>query len=245
LDGTSQTPPLDGDPGGRRPPKTPIIIIQIVIRHLLAPHVPRAAAAAGIQRTLPGAAGVAITFDDGPHPEGTPAVLELLAAADIKATFFLVGEQVERRPALVAEIVEQGHLIALHGYRHRPQPVMTKKAVQEDLAAGAAALQSAVRTPLAWHRPPYGLYSPAGLGAIRERNLRPLLWSRWGKDWRRLTTPAGIARRATANLRPGDVILLHDADFYSSRGSHERTVAALELIVRELKRQKIGTVLPV
>ena len=97
---------------------TIIIIIPTVIRHLLAPHVPQAAAALGIQRTVSG--GVAITFDDGPHPEGTPAVLEILASADIKATFFLVGEQVERRPALAAEIAGQGHLVALHGYRHRP-----------------------------------------------------------------------------------------------------------------------------
>jgi peptidoglycan-N-acetylglucosamine deacetylase len=216
-----------------------------MIRYLLAPHVPQAAGALGIQRTLPGAAGVAITFDDGPHPEGTPAVLEVLARAGIKATFFLVGEQVERRPALAAEIAAQGHLIALHGYRHRPQPTMGKKAVQQDVERGAAAVEGAAGTPVAWHRPPYGLYSPAGLHAVRELDLRPLLWSRWGKDWRRFTTPERIASRATANLGSGDVILLHDADFYSSRGSHERTVQALALIVRELKRQKIGTVLPV
>jgi peptidoglycan/xylan/chitin deacetylase (PgdA/CDA1 family) len=96
----------------------------------------------------------------------------------------------------------------------------------------------------AWHRPPYGLYSPAGLDAVRRRGLRPILWSRWGKDWRRLTTAERIAARVSTNLRPGDVILLHDADFYSARGSHRRTAEALRLIVRELKRQKIGTVLP-
>ena len=217
----------------------------VVIRYLLAPHVPRAAAGLAIPRTLPGAGGVAITFDDGPHPEGTPAVLEILAAADIKATFFLVGEQVERRPALAARIAEQGHVVALHGYRHRPQLLMPSKTVQEDVRRGADVVQAATGVELAWHRPPYGLYSPAGLAAVRAKNLNPLLWSRWGKDWRRFTTPERIATRASAGVRTGDVILLHDADFYSSRGSHERTVAALRVIVRELKRQKIGTVLPV
>ncbi len=216
-----------------------------MIRHLLAPHVPQAAAAIRVRRRLPGATGVAITFDDGPHPEGTPAVLEILAHEGIKATFFLVGEQVERRPSLAAEIAGQGHLIALHGYRHRPQPAMSRKAVQEDLGRGADVVRTATGVELAWHRPPYGLYSPAGLRAVRATGLEPLLWSRWGKDWRRFTTPERIASRATANLRPGDVILLHDADFYSSRGSHQRTAAALKLIVRELKRQKISTVLPV
>jgi peptidoglycan/xylan/chitin deacetylase (PgdA/CDA1 family) len=222
-----------------------IIIIPTVIRHLLAPHVPQAAAAIHVRRRLPGATGVAITFDDGPHPEGTPAVLEILADEGIKATFFLVGEQVERRPSLAAEITGQGHLVALHGYRHRPQPAMSKEAVQRDVALGLEAIEAATQTRPAWHRPPYGLYSPAGLRAVRATGLEPLLWSRWGKDWRRFTTPERIASRVTANLRPGDVILLHDADFYSSRGSHERTAQALKIIVRELKRQKIGTVLPV
>jgi peptidoglycan-N-acetylglucosamine deacetylase len=186
--------------------------------------------------------GVALTFDDGPHPEGTPAVLEVLEG--MRAMFFLIGEQVERRPALAAEIARRGHLVALHGYRHRPQPFLPARVVREDMARGAAVIEDATGVRLAWHRPPYGLYSPAGLDAARQRGLRPLLWSRWGKDWRRLTTPERIAARAGADLRPGDVILLHDADFYSSKGSHERTVRALTLIVRELKRQKIGTVLP-
>jgi peptidoglycan-N-acetylglucosamine deacetylase len=216
-----------------------------VIRHLLAPHVPRAARALGIPRTLPGAAGVAITFDDGPHPEGTPAILKILEAAGIKATFFLVGEQVERRPALAAEIAGRGHVVALHGYRHRAQPALRARVVEDDLDRGVAAIEGATGAAPAWHRPPYGLYSPAGLDGVRRRGLRPLLWSTWGKDWRRFTTPDRIAARASAKLQAGDVILLHDADFYSSKGSHERTAEALPLIVRELKRQKIGTVLPV
>jgi peptidoglycan/xylan/chitin deacetylase (PgdA/CDA1 family) len=160
------------------------------------------------------------------------------------ATFFLVGEQVARRPGLAAEIAARGHTVALHGYRHRPQPALTARAARNDLAWGEEVISEATGARVVWHRPPYGLYSPAGLDEVRQRGLRPILWSRWGKDWRRLTTPERIAARATRDLRPGDVILLHDADFYSSRGSHERTAEALKLIVRELKRQKICTVLP-
>lgn len=216
-----------------------------MLRHLIAPHVPRAAAALNVPQRIPGAAGVALTFDDGPHPEGTPAILEILADAGIKATFFLVGEQVERRPALAAQIEDEGHVVALHGYRHRAQPAVSGRVVREDVARGMAAIEDATHATPVWHRPPYGLYSAAGLDAIRGRGLKPLLWSRWGKDWRRFTTPERIAARATADVAPGDVILLHDADFYSSKGSHERTARALRLIVRDLKRQKIGTVLPV
>jgi hypothetical protein len=75
--------------------------------------------------------------------------------------------------------------------------------------------------------------------------MKPLLWSCWGKDWRKFTTPRRIARRIVPGVQPGDVILLHDADFYSSKYSHRRTVAALELIMNRLTEREIGTVLPV
>jgi peptidoglycan/xylan/chitin deacetylase (PgdA/CDA1 family) len=213
--------------------------------HLLAPVAPRAAAALALPRDLPGARGVALTFDDGPHPEGTVAVLELLAGAGARATFFLVGEQVERRPALAAEIASAGHLVALHGYRHRLQTRLSGAEVRDDLARGVAAIVDAVGIEPVWHRPPYGIYSPAGLRAARSAGLRPLLWSRWGKDWRKFTTPGRIAARALRGVLPGDVILLHDADFYSALNSHRRTVAALQLVTAALTDRKLDTVLPV
>jgi peptidoglycan/xylan/chitin deacetylase (PgdA/CDA1 family) len=198
-----------------------------------------------VPRRLTRADGVALTFDDGPHPEGTPAVLDLLASAGARALFFMVGEQVRRRPAIAAEVVAQGHVAALHGDRHRLQVRLAADAVREDLLRGAAAIEEAVGCTPAWHRPPYGIYSAAGLAAAREQGLRPLLWSRWGRDWRKFTTPRQIAERATNGVGRGDVILLHDADFYSSRGSHRRTLAALELILAELETRRLATVLPV
>ncbi len=197
-----------------------------------------------LPRTLP-ADGVALTFDDGPHPEGTPAVLDVLARAGVRGTFFVVGEQVRRRPALVARAAAAGHAVALHGDRHRLQLRMSAAAVAEDLKRGVAAIEDATGATPGWHRPPFGIYSPAGLRAVRTAGLAPLLWSRWGKDWRKLTTARRIAARATRSVIAGDVILLHDADFYSARDSHRRTAAALELITAELKRRKLDTVLPV
>jgi peptidoglycan/xylan/chitin deacetylase (PgdA/CDA1 family) len=216
-----------------------------VLRHALAPVNLAAADAIGVPRRLPGAAGVALTFDDGPHPEGTPAVLELLAAHGAVATFFLVGEQVARRPELAARIAAAGHAVALHGHRHRLQARLPASTVRADIALGRATVQEAIGREVLAHRPPYGVYSPAGLAAVRQAGLHPLLWSRWGKDWRRLETPGRIARRATRALLPGDVILLHDADFYSARGSHRHTVGALAIILNRLTERKLGTVLAV
>ncbi|MHB1571156.1 MAG: polysaccharide deacetylase family protein [Solirubrobacteraceae bacterium] len=217
-----------------------------MIRHVLAPVQRDAARSLSLPLTLPGLKGVALTFDDGPHPEGTPAVLDTLAHAGARATFFVVGEQVEQRPELVARILAEGHAVALHGYRHRLQLRMSSSEVADDLARGAAIVREACggEAPL-WHRPPYGIYSAAGLRWVRAAGMRPLLWSRWGKDWRKHTNPTQIARRATRTLVPGDVILLHDADFYSAPNSHQRTVAALAPMLAVLKARKLDTVLPV
>jgi peptidoglycan/xylan/chitin deacetylase (PgdA/CDA1 family) len=216
-----------------------------MLRHAVAPHLVRAADALQIARTLPaGAPGVVLTFDDGPHPEGTPAILELLARARQRAMFFMVGEQVERRPALAREVAAQGHAIAVHCHRHRLQTRLRERVLEDDVRRAREAIAAATGLAPVYHRPPYGVYSPAGLRLARSAGLTPLLWSRWGKDWRRFTTPARIARRVVSGLTPGDVILLHDADFYSAKDSHRRTAKALELIVGELKAREIATVLP-
>ena len=219
-----------------------------IFRHAapaLAPVVGTVARRLDIPRTLPGATGVALTFDDGPHPEGTPAILAILAQNDVSATFFLVGEQVVRRPELAAEIRAAGHAIGLHGYRHRCQLRLSGADVVQDYHRGIAAIEDATGATPQRHRPPYGIYSGAGLEAAQGQGLKPLLWSKWGKDWRKFTTPERIAARATSDVARGDVILLHDADFYSSRDSHRRTAKALPLVIAELNRREVDTVLAV
>jgi peptidoglycan/xylan/chitin deacetylase (PgdA/CDA1 family) len=198
----------------------------------LAPHVPPLCDALGIPRRT-GAPGVMLTFDDGPHPAGTPTVLNALG--DARATFFVVGEQVERFPALAAEVVAAGHEIALHGHRHRNQMRVTPRWLADDVARGAEAIARATGVEPRLYRPPYGIFTPAGLRlARREYDL--LLWSKWGRDWRRRTSAEEIARLATRDLGAGDVILLHDADWYSAEGSHLRTAAAVPLILEALER---------
>jgi peptidoglycan/xylan/chitin deacetylase (PgdA/CDA1 family) len=87
----------------------------------------------GIEDRTASGTGYALTFDDGPHPRGTPAVLEILAEAGVRATFFLVGEQVLRNPALAAEIVAAGHGVGLHCHRHRNLLRLTPRQVREDI----------------------------------------------------------------------------------------------------------------
>jgi peptidoglycan/xylan/chitin deacetylase (PgdA/CDA1 family) len=208
----------------------------------LAPLVPSLCRSLRIARTLPGGdASVALTFDDGPHPQGTPAVLEALAAANARATFFLVGEQVRRWPELAAQIAASGHAVALHGDRHRNLLTVPPHALAADLDRGHATIAEASGVAPVLYRPPFGIFSPAGLRIARSRGWAPWLWSRWGRDWRRWITPERIAAKVTEQLTAGDVLLLHDADHYSAPGSWKRTVAALPLVLDEIERRGLRT----
>jgi peptidoglycan/xylan/chitin deacetylase (PgdA/CDA1 family) len=196
--------------------------------------VPALARALSIRRRVD-SPGVLLTFDDGPHPEGTPAVLEALGGA--RAVFFLVGEQVERYPSLAAEVAAAGHEIALHGHRHRNQMRVTPGALADDLRRATDAIGAATGRAPALYRPPYGIFTPAGLAIARRAGWTPLLWSKWGRDWRARTTPEEIAGLATRELTAGDVVLLHDADWYSQPGSHRRTAAAVPRVLEAIERR--------
>jgi peptidoglycan/xylan/chitin deacetylase (PgdA/CDA1 family) len=238
-----------------------------MLRHVLAMHVPSwgralnlpltldelaragfalaasgsAAGASGLQ-VASGPPAVALTFDDGPHPDGTPRMLEALAEHGARATFFVVGEQVAKRPALARLIVAQGHAIGLHGNQHRPHPLRSAAEMAQDYERGLAAIQDATGVSPRLHRPPFGIYSPPSLRMARERELQPLLWSQWGRDWRRSATPEQITQRAVGSVEAGDVILLHDADYYSARRSHRRTALALPEILKALQSAGLDTV---
>jgi peptidoglycan-N-acetylglucosamine deacetylase len=207
-----------------------------------APHAPALARALGVRRRLEGADGVALTFDDGPHPRGTPAILGALAREGATATFFVVGEQVSREAALAREIIAAGHGLALHGQRHRCQLRLTPRMLDDDLTRVAASVQDATGRSPALYRPPYGVFSAAGLALARRRGWGTLLWSRWGRDWAARATAAGIATRAARDVVAGDVVLLHDADTYSSEGSWRRTAAALPSVLDALQRAGLRTV---
>ena len=208
----------------------------------LAPVVPGLGERLGITMRQPDEPGLALTFDDGPHPQGTPAVLEALREAGARATFFLAGEQVDRRPALAAEIVAAGHDVQLHCHRHRNQLRLTPRSLLEDGERAAAAIGEATGRTVSDYRPPYGIFSAAGLRAVRSKGWRPVLWSCWGRDWDRGATADSIARRAIAHAAPGGILLLHDADYYSARDSWTRTAAALPAILDGLDGQGLKTV---
>jgi len=186
--------------------------------------------------------GFALTFDDGPHAQGTPATLEILAAADVRATFFLVGEQVRRNPGLVAEILAAGHQVGLHCDRHRNLLRLTPRQVRADIARAQDTIESAGGCAIGLYRPPYGVLNAAALRCARLHGWRTMLWSQWGKDWQARATPESIAARVTADAGEGSVLLLHDADDYSAPDSWRRMVAALPHVLDTLARRGLRPV---
>lgn len=188
----------------------------------------------GIEDRTAGGEGCALTFDDGPHPQGTPAVLEALAAAGAKATFFLVGEQVRANPAIAREIVAEGHWIGLHCDRHRNLMRLTPVQVRRDIERAEATIGEATGVAPTIYRPPYGIPNAASLRLARSRGWRTLLWSHWGRDWEARATPDSVVNLLTANLHEGSVLLLHDADDYGAPGCWRNTATALPAVLERL-----------
>jgi peptidoglycan-N-acetylglucosamine deacetylase len=198
----------------------------------------------GVEDATADGVGYALTFDDGPHAQGTPAVLKLLAEWRVRATFFLVGEQIERNPSLPREIVAAGHGIGLHCHRHRNLLRLTPWQVREDIVRAQAVIEDAAELTPALYRPPYGVLNAAALKLARERRWRTLLWSQWGRDWERRATPQSIAERVTDGAGEGSVLLLHDADDYSAPDSWRRTVAALPRVLETMQQRGVVAVTP-
>jgi peptidoglycan/xylan/chitin deacetylase (PgdA/CDA1 family) len=204
----------------------------------LAPVAPPVARALRIPRRLADSAAVALTFDDGPHPQGTPAVLDALAAAGVRATFFLVGEQVRRTGSLAGEIAAAGHAVAVHGDRHRNLLRLTPAAIAADLDRA----RDTIALPTSLHRAPYGIYSWPALAAVRARGWTPVLWSAWGRDSAKGATGESVAGRVLRDLGPGAIVLLHDADDYSVPGSWRATAAALPRLLDAIRARGLRPV---
>lgn len=183
--------------------------------------------------------GVALTFDDGPDPAGTPAVLAELDRLGWRATFFLLGSQVRRFPDLARAVAAAGHEIAVHGDEHRQHVGRSPLDLRRDLERATAVVTDVTGVRPRWFRPPYGVLSAGTLPAAARLGLTPVLWTAWGKDWE-VTTPERVVSLLMRDVRPGGTLLLHDSDCTSTRGSWRATAAALPLLARELDRRGLA-----
>jgi peptidoglycan/xylan/chitin deacetylase (PgdA/CDA1 family) len=158
------------------------------------------------------ARGVALTFDDGPSPEHTPKVLDLLAAARVKATFFVIGRKAAAHPDLVRAIAAAGHAVGIHGYEHdRFLTLRSPEAAGDDLAEAVAAVEAITGARPTLFRPPVGLTSPRLSRALSWFDLVVVGWSVRGLDGWAGARQERVAARVVPRLRDGAIVLLHDA----------------------------------
>jgi peptidoglycan/xylan/chitin deacetylase (PgdA/CDA1 family) len=176
---------------------------------------------------------VALTFDDGPHPAGTPAILDALAERRCTATFFVIGEQAARYPELCRRVVDEGHEIAVHGWDHRCLLVTDPTGIYTRLRRTVRLVTEITGARPRRYRPPYGVATATALHACRRLGLTPTWWTAWGRDWSRGATADGIARRALSPAPVGrvSVILLHDSDTYGTTGSWRATAEATRILL--------------
>lgn len=165
--------------------------------------------AGATDRLPPGAGDVALTFDDGPDPVWTPQVLDLLAALQVPATFFVVGHRARRYPELVRRIRREGHVLGSHSATHPDARRLGIRALRRDYAEGRAAAERAVGGVVPLFRPPNGTVDLKGAVVMRRLGLVPWLWTVDPEDWHPDATTARIVARC-AGTGAGDVILLHD-----------------------------------
>jgi peptidoglycan-N-acetylglucosamine deacetylase len=211
--------------------------------HLLGPNwtrLPPLAAVSPAGAPAPGA--VAITIDDGPDPEVTPRVLDLLDEHQARATFFCIGERVDRHPALARAIVARQHEIGNHTYRHLKRfSLLGPRGVAQEIARAQEAIGSATGEVARFFRAPAGLRNPFLEPALTRANLQLVSWTRRGFD----TVNGSVARvldRLTRDLHGGDILLLHDGHAARTPSGSPVILEVLPGVLRALAAARLAPI---
>ncbi|MCQ2194907.1 MAG: polysaccharide deacetylase family protein [Paludibacteraceae bacterium] len=153
---------------------------------------------------------VALTFDDGPHPENTPKVLDILAEWEVEAAFFCIGKNVEAHPEIVERMFSEGHLVGNHSYSHcNSFPLMGVKKMVEDIRKTDELIANVTGSPVHFFRPPFGITNPLVRDALSQFNYNVIGWNVRSFDTMSASVDE-VYRRVIKQIKPGSVILLHD-----------------------------------
>lgn len=195
-------------------------------------------------RTLiaPARAGeLALTFDDGPNPEWTPRLLEILDRYDVKATFFLVGKFAEGEPALVRRMVDAGHAVGNHTWKHPNLAMSSARRIGEELSRTKDVLEQITGRAVRYFRPPFGARRPVALRTAGALGMTPVMWNAMTNDWEE--RDAGkIAKRLEQKIEAAGWagkaanIVLHDGGHLAQGTDRGPSVAAAGLLLERYAR---------
>ena len=178
-----------------------------------------------------GAKLVALTFDDGPWPGQTEAVLDILAREHVRATFFMLGLRVQRAPSLAKRVVDEGHVVGNHSQNHVMLGTAQARTVIYEMTTGEATIKRYTGVEPVWFRAPGGSVSPLVKAQAKALGERMVGWGVDPGDWMRPPSRF-IVQRVVGATRPGVTILLHDGG-----GDRAQTINALPEIIRQLRAQ--------
>jgi peptidoglycan-N-acetylglucosamine deacetylase len=185
---------------------------------------------------------VALTFDDGPDPEFTPRVLDLLREKGVQAAFFCVGSRVREHPALAKQIADEGHLLGNHSDSHAMWINFSwRRRLREEISACNTAIEQAAGVKPRLYRAPHGFKNPALGDVLREVGMVAVGWQVRGFD-AVVNDAARIAQRIVDKARPGGVILLHDGAGLQGSADRAATLAALPVVIDGLRARGLEIV---
>jgi peptidoglycan/xylan/chitin deacetylase (PgdA/CDA1 family) len=185
---------------------------------------------------------VAITIDDGPHPQITPAVLDILDASNAKASFFCIGRAVEMHPQLAREIVLRGHSIENHSHSHAHHfSLMGMGALRREISRAQDAILQTTGYAPRYFRAPAGLRSPLLDPVLQTLNLKLVSWTRRGFDTM-TQDPDKVRRRLEHKLQAGDILLLHDGNCAISSTGQPVVLEVLPKLLNKLKHSGLQAV---
>lgn len=171
---------------------------------------------------------IALTFDDGPHPKYTAEILEILAQYHIRATFFVIGQNLELFPTAARQLIASGNEIGNHTYNHPHMSALDTAGLQKEIKKTNDILQKMGAKPAALFRPPEGKRSVPHLTVISDMKYKTVLWSVDTHDWAH-TPSSDIVENVLTHVKGGDIILFHD--FVSKPNT---TITALKQLIPEL-----------
>jgi peptidoglycan/xylan/chitin deacetylase (PgdA/CDA1 family) len=187
----------------------------------------------------PGDPSVGLSFDDGPDPAVTPAVLEILERYGARASFFCIGERAEAHPELIRQIVDQGHRVENHTFRHvHGFAFLGPWSMGREIDRAQASLGRLAGRPPAYFRAPGGFRNPLLNGVLVSRGLKLVSWTRRGFDTF-AKDPDRVVERLTRDLAAGDVLLLHDGSARRRRGGPSIVLSALPRLLDALKQRQL------
>lgn len=197
-----------------------------------------------VSRAPAGRRHVAITFDDGPDPRYTPRILDLLEKHQIKACFFLVGQKAREHPEIVRRIAAAGHEIGVHGYSHKPAWLLGPRATAREIDKAILAVEEVTGQKPLYFRPAWGLFNLFSPIYCRKKGVKFILWTYMSWDWTKKATPQSIIQKTLRRLADGAILVFHDSDTApgAAPGSPEKVVAALSVIIEELKSRGLAVV---